>query len=345
MAIDIFNPEVSQVVKGLKGKLVFIYGTNSTGKTKNLVKGEKPLVAAFESGLNAIGGVANIKINKWKDWTDFVKQLTNSQTIEKARETYSTIIIDTAEGMANLASTFVAMANGVSKIQDGNKGYGLWKEYSAEIDKYLKLLTNAGYTVFFIAHEGEREFYKPDGEKYTKIYPKGDKRVIDPICDLCDIIGYARIQPDNEKGEEVLSTLYLKGNPAFHARSRFTYIVSKIEEWSYDKFEKALIAGIEKEEKNSKNKAISLEDYQKQEQKKKEEQEKNKLPIEVLIERIGEMVNDMINQEGNMDNYEDIKEKALGTKNFQAEKATEAQREHLELLYEALIERGYVFEE
>ena len=44
MAVDIFNPEVSQVVKGIEGKLILIYGTNSTGKTKNLTKANKPLV-------------------------------------------------------------------------------------------------------------------------------------------------------------------------------------------------------------------------------------------------------------------------------------------------------------
>lgn len=34
--VDIFNPEVSQVTKGIEGKLILIYGTNSTGKTKTL---------------------------------------------------------------------------------------------------------------------------------------------------------------------------------------------------------------------------------------------------------------------------------------------------------------------
>ena len=28
--VDIFNPEVSQVTKGIEGKLILIYGTNSS---------------------------------------------------------------------------------------------------------------------------------------------------------------------------------------------------------------------------------------------------------------------------------------------------------------------------
>ena len=36
--VDIFNPQVSVVTKGLEGKLILIYGTNRTGKTSNAVK-------------------------------------------------------------------------------------------------------------------------------------------------------------------------------------------------------------------------------------------------------------------------------------------------------------------
>ena len=66
--VDIFNPEVSKVIKGMKGKSVLIYGANRTGKTSNLVKAPKPLVCCFENGLNAIDSIKNIKVKKWNDW-------------------------------------------------------------------------------------------------------------------------------------------------------------------------------------------------------------------------------------------------------------------------------------
>ena len=31
--LDIFNPQVSQVAHGLEGKIIMLYGGNSTGKT------------------------------------------------------------------------------------------------------------------------------------------------------------------------------------------------------------------------------------------------------------------------------------------------------------------------
>ena len=112
--VDIFNPEV-----GIEGKLILIYGTNSTGKTKNLAKADKPLVCCFENGLGAINGVKNVKIKKWTDWTSFVKQLTSDKTIAEAKKMYSSIIIDTVDGMADLAAEFVCGNFGVARINDG----------------------------------------------------------------------------------------------------------------------------------------------------------------------------------------------------------------------------------
>ena len=119
--MDIFNPEVSQVVKGIQGKLLFIYGTNSTGKTKNCAKADKVLYCCFEYGLNGIAKIPFVKINKWTDWTKFVKQLTSDATIEQAKAKYSTIVIDTAEGMGDLAADFVCGSFGVNRIAEGKQ--------------------------------------------------------------------------------------------------------------------------------------------------------------------------------------------------------------------------------
>lgn len=339
--VDIFNPEVSQVTKGIEGKLILIYGTNSTGKTKNLAKADKPLVCCFENGLGAINGVKNVKIKKWTDWTSFVKQLTSNKTIAEAKKMYSSIIIDTVDGMADLAAEFVCGNFGVARINDGNSGYGLWKEYGAEINKYLKLLTNAGYTIFFIAHEGERVFQDAQGNEYTKIYPRGDKRVIDPICDLCDIIGYAQIQPDTEDGEEVLSTLYLKGSPAYHARSRFVHIVKSIPEWNIQKLDQAISDAIVAEEKESGIKAATAQETAKKVAKAKKEEIERKVPIEELISTIGDKLQKMSAKEGDISSYSDLMQDVLGTTDFKASQATESQRQQLEALIDGLVELGY----
>lgn len=98
---DIFNPQVSRLVGGIEGKSILIYGTNRTGKTYNAVRGKKPLVVAFEKGLNAIDGIPFVPINKWNDWTSTVQQLTGP-TMDKAKEMYQTVIIDTFDSMGAL---------------------------------------------------------------------------------------------------------------------------------------------------------------------------------------------------------------------------------------------------
>lgn len=118
--IDIFNPPVSEVVGGLEGKIILIYGTNRTGKTINAVKGEKPFVIGFERGLNAIPGVPFSPITTWRDWTDTVKQLTGPKK-EEAKKLYKTIIIDTMDAMGDLADEYVCQLKGINSIAEGKQ--------------------------------------------------------------------------------------------------------------------------------------------------------------------------------------------------------------------------------
>ena len=337
--IDIFNPQISVVTKGLEGKLILIYGTNRTGKTLNAVKAEKPYVVGFERGLNAIPGIPYGPILKWRDWTDTVKQLTGPN-MAKAKEIYKTIIIDTADAMGDLAAEYVCGVYNADSIGAGNRGYGLWKEYAAEINKHLRLLTNSGYTVIFIAHEGEREFSDVKGDKYSKIYPRGEKRVIDPICDLCDFICYAQIQPETADGKSVLSTLWLKGTHAYHAGSRFTEIVESIPEWNMEKLEKAITDAVVAESKKSKS---NLVDYSTYEDAQKESARSN-WDDKSFSEIVGLCIakgQATIEKTGSPELYQSILLKELGNRDFKVSSATENQRAQVEQLLDALIANGY----
>lgn len=337
--IDIFNPPVSEVIGGLEGKIILIYGTNRTGKTLNAVKGKKPFVIGFERGLNAIPGIPFSPISKWRDWTETVKQLTGPK-MEEAKKLYNTIIIDTMDAMGDLASDYICQLYGVNTVGEGNKGYGLWREFAAEISKWIRTLTNGGYTVVFLGHEGTREFLDEKGAKYDKVYPKGEKRVVDVAADLSDIIGYAQPQPVNEKGETVNSTLYLVGTRSFHAGSRFTHIVPFIKEWTMEKLEAAIRDAIAGEEKTSSVKAVSDEKAKK----KIEETTVSKWADKTFAELRDLCVakgKDTINKTGSPDFYQSILKQEFGTINFKATQATEEQRPQIEQLLDALIAQGY----
>ena len=338
--IDIFNPPVSAVEKGLEGKLILIYGTNRTGKTLNAVKAHKPYVVGFERGLNAIPGIPYGPISTWRDWTDTVKQLTGPK-MAQAKEIYNTIIIDTADAMGDLAAEAVCATFGAHTIGSGNKGYGLWKEYASEINKWLRLLVNAGYTVIFIAHEGEREFLDDRGEKYSKIYPRGEKRVIDPICDLCDFICYAQVQPNNAKGEAVNSTLYLSGTRDYHAGSRFP-VVPVIPEWSMEKLEQAISDSIALKEKETGVQSASYAEKKQNEAEKIVTSKWSTKNMTELIEICMNKAQKMLDQYGgDPAQYQQLLFEELGNSDFKVSKATEKQRSQIEQVLDALEARGY----
>lgn len=266
--IDIFNPQISTVTRDLSGKTILVYGTNRTGKTRQLASLPAPCYLAFEAGIGAIAGVPYFPMRRWSDYISFVKQLTADKNLERAREMYQTIILDQAEAMGILCEQYICMKFGVSSLgerrflPDGKQDYGFngYKEYGKEFEYNLRLLTSVGFTVAFIAHEGTRKFNDENGVEYEKIYPKGDKRIIDPICDLVDIIAYASVNGLDENGNEIPSSLYLRQTRKYHAGSRYTHMVPYIKEFTADNLVKAIGEAVAAEEQSTGIRSVSYEE-------------------------------------------------------------------------------------
>lgn len=250
--LDIFEPQVSRVTRGLKGKTILLYGSNSTGKTKQASRAPKPFYLGFENGVNAISGVPFLPMEgKWSNFKKIRKQLTNPKTLQQAQDKYNTIIFDTVESSAQYCQDYLCLKHGVETIAEGNKGFGLWKEYETEYWKEINALTSVGYTVIFISHEGEKTFKDEKGEEYSKIYPKGDKRSIDPIIDLCDIVAYLKPNGLDENHNEIKSSAFFVNTPQFLSRSRFDYMVNFIQEFTIENLEKAIADAVAKEEEEN----------------------------------------------------------------------------------------------
>lgn len=327
--MDIFNPIISKVAKGLEGKTILIYGSNRTGKTKNAVKFKKPYYMPFESGLNAIAGVPFLPIQKWSDFKKLNKQLTNSKTLDKAKELYQTLIFDGVESASLMCQDYICSKFEAESIGSGNGGYGLWKEYEAEFKRELNLLTSVGYTIIFISHEGTREFADENGEKYDKIYPKGDKRSIDPICDLCDIIAYAKVNGLDENGKETNSSLLMVNTKKYHAGSRFDYLIPYLKDFTAENLEQSICDAITEQEKNNKNSTIDYKKYINE-----IEAEKVEKTYEEIKEEIKEYVL-KLKDAGRMEEYTAIVEEYLG-KDGSVKEAKKSQTQQLELILDDL---------
>lgn len=251
--IDIFNPQVSVVSKGIEGKLLLIHSNErKLGKTIQATRFPKPYYLRFEQGINAIAGLAYAPLTKWSDFKKVRKQLTNPKTIDQAKSMYSTIIVDSLDVAIKWCDKYVCGMQGVERLNDGNSGYGLWKEYENEWFNEWSPLINAGYAVVFISHSEVRKMKDPKtGEEYEQLYPKGDKRTIDLIVDAVDFIGYVKSNGFDNEGNPQMSSIYFKACPEFLAGSRFTHMPVEITPFTAENVQQAIIEAIEAEEKES----------------------------------------------------------------------------------------------
>ena len=222
-----------------------------------------------------------------------------------------------------MCQDYICQREGVSTIGEIPHGGG-YKMYEVEFWREINKLTSAGFTVYFISHEGQRTFLNDKGEEYTKIYPKGDKRSIDPICDLCDIILYLKPNGLDETGKEIPSSAFIVNTPEYLARSRFDYMVNYLKEFSIENLEQAISDAIDEEEKISGvGSVVSFT----------ENQELTKVKEKTFDEIMQEIEKYamFLNEKGKIDDYITIVEEHLGKGNG-ASTATKNQKQQLDMV-------------
>ncbi|HAR6368970.1 TPA: ATP-binding protein [Staphylococcus pseudintermedius] len=251
MSLDIFNPTISVIPKGLEGKSFLLYGQNSSGKTKQAAAMSKPFYLGFEKGLNAISGIPFHYVTKWSDFKKINKQLTGKE-VEKARATYDTIIFDTVDIAAIYCQRYVANQHGAADVASGNGGYGLWQQYKEEFWGEIDKLTSVGYTVVFIGHEKVDE--------NGKVIPAGDIRSMGTVRDLADVIVYLKTNGVDDEGNVILSTGYVRETDEYFARSRFDLMPNVIEPFTAENLEEAVRIGVERAEQAG-GKAVTYEEF------------------------------------------------------------------------------------
>ena len=306
MKVDIFNLPKTKVVAGIEGKCILIHSDErKLGKTYQSCQMPKPLYIRFEQGVNAINGLDHAPISNWREFKDFNKQLTNPKTLEQVKEMYSTIIFDTVDVAIKWCDAYICQTNGVTKIGDANKGYGAWKEYENEWFNEINKLTNAGYTVIFIAHSEPKTKIDPTtNEEYVQMCPKGSKRDIDLILDLVDFIGYVKSNGYDENGEEIPSSIYFANTKDFQAGSRFKYMPKIIKHFTAQNVIDAIKFAVKKEEEETGQKAISYEE-------KKQLECQEKIPFDEMMEKVGKYGN-LLKDKGYGDKVTEIIEEVLG---------------------------------
>ncbi|HJR48208.1 MAG TPA: ATP-binding protein [Nitrososphaeraceae archaeon] len=293
---DIFNPQRSVVAKGLEGKMILVYGNNSTGKTKQATRMPKPFYLGFEQGIRAISGVPFLPINKWSDFKKINKQLTDPKTLDQAKEIYQTIIFDEVFTAAKYCQDYLCKKHGVETIGEGNGGFGLWTEYANEFWMELDKLMKSGYTLLFIGHEQET--------KEGKIIPKGDARSMQPVRDNADVVAYLTSNGIDEEGKVVKSSAWFAETDEFFARSRFDYIDTHLQEFTAENLEKVIAKAIERQEEEEGITAVTYEEQ-------KESFTSEKLDYDELMEEI-KQTGGKLHKAGKLEALQEVVEKHLG---------------------------------
>ena len=272
--INLRQLQPNSMVASLKGQKIYLYGSNDCGKTYQSAHLEKPLLLMTEAGGNAVN-CAKTSITKWAVFKDIVSQLTSEKVDkedksgrmewETMQDLYSTVIIDTAENLVDLAEKAVCQEFGVrdlSEIEDSKKnGYAIYrKDFKSQIDK----LCMYGYTVVFIGHEEYVDHKNADGTKYKYMQPKGSENVKSStrfLRDLCDFCIALVPNGVDEDGKTIPSTAYCRETKEMFARSRYTTIQAKIESFSAKSLTKAILTAIEK---TAESEGVELSEWKKE---------------------------------------------------------------------------------
>lgn len=236
--IDIFNIAPHIVSRDMHGYSIMLYGDPKSGKTTIASKFPKSLLVAFEKGYAALPGVMAAPVNSWSDFLKILRQLKE----EKAKESFETIIIDTADIAYDYCEQYICSVNSVDAINKIPFGQGFTMA-GKEFDSKLRQIVQLGYGLVVISHAADKTFKDETGIEYNKIVPTlGNKPRI--ICTrLCDIIAYSRVVETPEGNDTML---FMRGTPRFEAGSRFKYTPDYIK-FNYHALVEAIGEAIDKQ--------------------------------------------------------------------------------------------------
>lgn len=139
---------------------VVVYGVEGIGKTTFASHFPAPLFLDLDRGSRRMDVDRIESIQDWPALMGTLDQIQRDPSLP-----YSTIVIDTADMAAKLASAYICKANG-SKKSIEEFGYG--KGYVILAEEFSKLLVNAevlvnmGFNVVFLAHAMQRTVTRPD---------------------------------------------------------------------------------------------------------------------------------------------------------------------------------------
>lgn len=241
-SVDILNLKPTTISRDLRGKFLLLYGKEKSGKTSTAALFPKALLCAFEKGYQALPNIHAQDIDTWGTFKTVLRQLKS----DEAKAMYDTIIIDTAAVAADLCEKFICQREGITQLGDIPYGGG-YAKFGKEFSDTFRELSLLGYGIVFLTHhETVTRKHPVTGEDIEYTRPSLNKRAMNTVNRLVDIIGYLHVSWD--ENDQAVRTLITRETPYVFAGSRFKFLKSSFP-FGYNELVKELYNAIDMEGK------------------------------------------------------------------------------------------------
>ena len=84
-----------------------------------------------------------------------------------------------------------------------NKGVPAQADYQYmqfKLVNSLRFMKQWGKNIFWTAWETTEQFQNPNGDSYSRLYPKISSKIVDNICGLCDVVAKIHVNKEGVRG-------------------------------------------------------------------------------------------------------------------------------------------------
>lgn len=181
-------PGVTGRVKRMK-PYQFVYGDIGTGKSSYAAGAPNPIFLPTENGLK------EIEVDRFPIIESFDEIIDNFDLLMQGEYGYETIVIDTIDGLCELAIREICQTQGVKTIGEANGGYGrgpsALRPYFERLNNYISFAIHKGIGVIVLAHSTFKKISPPDRPEYTRYYPAMESVAVDVLTREADAVLYA----------------------------------------------------------------------------------------------------------------------------------------------------------
>lgn len=206
-------------------KLVVLYGTSGVGKSTLSSTIENSVFIDIEGGLDEIDCVKTPRVKTYNQFKSYIRDL--------AKESFNTIIIDSADSLENLMTKEILAEHDKKSLADFGygKGYELLSDMWTNAIDAFSFVKDKGINVVIIGHDQIQRYEDPRHDGYDKIMLKLHKKSAANLIARCDALLFMTYDMIVKTSENVMEKNKAVGkgkrivlcsdNPAYQAKNRF----------------------------------------------------------------------------------------------------------------------------